>query len=99
MEKWLKSADTGGSDSELSVGGGGGHWSFHNESIQPKSVTENTHKPLQRQREALRAHKHSLSYNRMELPLWPHKQREALWTLHKCLVLRGWTALEAGGDG
>lgn len=59
-------------------GVGGGHWSFHNESSQPKSVTENTHTPLQRQREALRARKHSLSYNRMELPLWPHKQREAL---------------------
>lgn len=39
--------------------------------------------------------KRSLSYSRMKLPLWPHKQREALWTLNKCLVLRSWTALEA----
>lgn len=75
-------------DSEPSEGDTG---LFHNESSQPESVTENTHTPLLRQRQALRAHKHSLSYNRMELPLWPHKQRDALWTLHKCLVLRGWT--------
>lgn len=85
--------------SSRGVGGGGGHWSFHDESSQPKSVTENTHTSQQRQCKALTAHKHSLSYNRMELPLWLHKQREALWTLHKCLVLRGWTALEAGRDG
>lgn len=70
----------------------GGAGFIHNESSQ--SVTENTHTPLQHQRQALRAHKHSLSYNRMELSLWPHKQRDALWTLHKCLVVRGWTALE-----
>lgn len=46
-----------------------------------------------------KARKLSLSYSRMEPPLWPHKQKEALWTLHKCLALRGWTALEAGRYG
>lgn len=60
---------------------------------EQKSVTENTHRPLQRLCKVFGGNLHSLSYNRMELP----QQREALWTLHKCLVLWGWTALEAGG--
>lgn len=51
----------------------GGGWSFHDESSQPKSVTS-----LQRLCKVFGTRKSSLSYNRMELPLWPHKQREAL---------------------
>lgn len=54
--------------------------------------------PLQCLRKVFGAHKDSLSYNRMELPLWPHKQKEALWTLHKCLVLLGLMDLEARGE-